>query len=130
VFLQVLAVTSAGLGAGCGEDGGGVEVLGEDVELDLTDYPDLAELDASVLIDVGMRLPIAVTRTGDAEFIVTGTECDHEGCRVNRNAAGWACPCHGSRFDLDGTKTRGPARGGLTRYDWRLEGDLLTVLAP
>jgi Rieske Fe-S protein len=129
VFLRVLTATGAALGAGCG-DGNQVDVLGEDLEIDLADYPDLAEQDNTVLIDAGLRLPIAITRISDVEFLVTGTECDHEGCGVNRNTDGWVCPCHGSRFDLDGTKTRGPAKNGLTRYEWLLDGNILTILAP
>jgi cytochrome b6-f complex iron-sulfur subunit len=129
VFLRVLAVTGTTLGTGCG-DASRVDTLSEDLEIDLVDFPDLADIDNTVLVDAGLRLPIAITRIGDAEFIVTGTECDHEHCGVKRNTDGWYCPCHGSRFDLDGTKTRGPAKGGLTVYEWLLEGDLLTILAP
>ena len=75
---------------------------------------------------------IAGTR-GQAEewrFEVTGTECSHEHCGVQRNGDGWACPCHGARFALDGARRSGPAPVGLTSYDWMLDGDVLTILAP
>lgn len=101
-----------------------------DSEVVLSDYPDLAEVDESVLIDAGTLRPIAVTRVSATEFIVTGTECDHQQCGVVRNGAGWACPCHGSAFELDGTVTQGPAHGDLAVYDWSLEGEVLTIFTP
>ncbi len=37
--------------------------------------------------------------------------CSHMGCRLNWNNAetSWDCPCHGSRFDVDGSILDGPA---------------------
>lgn len=37
--------------------------------------------------------------------------CSHLGCLVRFNAAerSWDCPCHGSRFDVDGAVLEGPA---------------------
>lgn len=35
--------------------------------------------------------------------------CTHLGCTVETKPDGFACPCHGSRFDPQGRITRGPA---------------------
>ena len=45
--------------------------------------------------------------------------CPHAGCSVNLAAAGthFACPCHRSRFALDGTRVEGPAPRGLDELE-------------
>ncbi|MCX6037022.1 MAG: Rieske 2Fe-2S domain-containing protein [Chloroflexi bacterium] len=39
--------------------------------------------------------------------------CTHLGCSVESKPEGFACPCHGSRFDPQGNVTRGPANKPL-----------------
>ncbi len=41
------------------------------------------------------------------------TTCTHLGCVVKPTAEGFECPCHGSRFALDGAVTKGPAPRAL-----------------
>jgi glycine/D-amino acid oxidase-like deaminating enzyme/nitrite reductase/ring-hydroxylating ferredoxin subunit len=45
--------------------------------------------------------------------------CTHLGCQVSFNRAerSWDCPCHGSRFALDGSVLSGPATTGLRSID-------------
>lgn len=35
--------------------------------------------------------------------------CTHLGCTVNMAQTGYACPCHGSTYDIHGQNTGGPA---------------------
>ena len=46
------------------------------------------------------------------------TRCTHVGCQVRFNSAErtWDCPCHGSRFTVDGDILNGPATRRLDRY--------------
>jgi cytochrome b6-f complex iron-sulfur subunit len=44
-----------------------------------------------------------------AGFSTISTTCTHLGCRVTPSPEGFACPCHGSHFDLQGNVLKGPA---------------------
>ena len=41
--------------------------------------------------------------------------CTHQGCVLRADTAlgSWDCPCHGSRFEADGTVIQGPATSAL-----------------
>jgi nitrite reductase/ring-hydroxylating ferredoxin subunit len=51
---------------------------------------------------------VAVFRDPAGVWAVS-TVCTHLGCIVKTTAAGFECPCHGSRFAPDGSVTKGPA---------------------
>jgi cytochrome b6-f complex iron-sulfur subunit len=55
--------------------------------------------------------------------------CPHAGCTVEHKAGGTelACPCHGSKFGLDGAVTKGPAKKPLPTYAVKLEGDTILL---
>src|SRR5213080_3180803 len=52
---------------------------------------------------------------------VFAINCSHLGCSValNKDARTFDCPCHGSRFHLDGTVLRGPAPVPLSHLAWK-----------
>ncbi|NUT52362.1 MAG: FAD-dependent oxidoreductase [Saccharothrix sp.] len=106
--------------------------------------PKLAKLNVKVAVDlVGDRLrsaeveSVADVPVGDARVVRDGTgkagayrdetgavhavslRCTHLGCLVRFNPAerSWDCPCHGSRFDVDGAVLEGPATKPLPRRD-------------
>ena len=45
----------------------------------------------------------------DDGFFAISSTCTHLGCAVARSKDGFACPCHGSRFDSRGRVVGGPA---------------------
>ena len=57
------------------------------------------------------------SRDEDGTVHAVSPVCTHLGCRVAWNVAerSWDCPCHGSRFDRDGTVLQGPAVDPLER---------------
>lgn len=48
-------------------------------------------------------------------FAALSLLCTHLGCTVKEDRQGFECPCHGSRFNADGTVQSGPAKAPL-RY--------------
>jgi len=67
--------------------------------------------------------PIAVYRDEDSRFHAVSAVCPHMSCVVewNDGERSWDCPCHGSRFDLDGTVLDTPAVEGLDTVDLAVE---------
>jgi cytochrome b6-f complex iron-sulfur subunit len=41
--------------------------------------------------------------------------CSHLGCAVEERNFGFECPCHSSRYDLEGVVLKGPAAANLRR---------------
>ena len=54
---------------------------------------------------------LAVSRDLDGTVRSVSAACSHMGCLVawNSNERSWDCPCHGSRFGMDGRVLHGPA---------------------
>lgn len=59
----------------------------------------------------------AVYRDLAGELTAVPATCTHLGCLVHFNDAetAWECPCHGSRFAVDGSVVQGPAKEPLAR---------------
>jgi glycine/D-amino acid oxidase-like deaminating enzyme/nitrite reductase/ring-hydroxylating ferredoxin subunit len=59
----------------------------------------------------------AVYRDETGTLHVLSARCTHLGCIVHFDDAerAWACPCHGSRFGVDGSVLQGPANRPLPR---------------
>lgn len=68
----------------------------------------------------------AVVRDG-AAFLALDLTCTHLGCTVTATPQGFACPCHGSRFDRDGRVVQGPAPRPLGRLRLDREGGVVRV---
>jgi glycine/D-amino acid oxidase-like deaminating enzyme/nitrite reductase/ring-hydroxylating ferredoxin subunit len=64
----------------------------------------------AVVCTVDGRLT-AVRRDEDGKLHALSGRCTHQGCAVayNDDEQSWDCPCHGSRFALDGSVLNGPA---------------------
>ncbi len=80
----------------------------------------------TVLVLPKQRLYVVRTAEG---FYALSMVCTHLGCmtRYEREAEQIACPCHGSRFHVDGTVKAGPAPRALPRLHVSIERGLVVV---
>jgi Rieske Fe-S protein len=71
---------------------------------------------------------VVVTQPAAGEFKGFSSKCTHKGCAVNKVADGTIdCPCHGSKFNLDGTVAKGPATEPLASKAVSVEGDSIVL---
>jgi len=71
----------------------------------------------AILRRAGKKL--AVYRDDGGGLHALSAACTHLGCVVAWNSAerSWDCPCHGSRFDIDGGVLHGPANAPLKKAE-------------
>ena len=65
----------------------------------------------------------------DKDIDVYNAHCTHMGCvlHFNEEKKQFNCPCHKSRFDIDGTKLRGPAKRDLDRTAFKIRNRTLHI---
>ena len=95
------------------------------------DAPTTVKLGAPADFPDGLKfLPdqrLFVFREGNT-FHAISAVCTHLGCNVNHEPGkGFACPCHGSTFEVDGRVRTGPAAWPLPRFAMSLSrrGELI-----
>jgi Rieske Fe-S protein len=65
-----------------------------------------------------------ITQPSGGQFRGFSTTCTHAGCAVNQVSGGTInCPCHGSKFNLDGSVANGPATSPLESKNVTVQGD-------
>lgn len=76
---------------------------------------------------VGVKKPILLLRGEGDTYQAILLKCTHLGCTVGyeAEAGALACRCHGSRFDLAGGVTKGPAKAPLTSFPVTIDGEVL-----
>jgi Rieske Fe-S protein len=71
---------------------------------------------------------IVVTQPTAGVFKGFSAKCTHKGCTLDKVADGTIdCPCHGSKFNLDGTVAKGPANTPLGVENITVQGDTIVL---
>lgn len=72
-----------------------------------------------------------VTQPNPGNYQGFSVICTHQGCALDEIAGGTInCPCHGSKFNLDGSVATGPANEPLSRREVSVQGDWIVAGAP
>ena len=69
---------------------------------------------------------LALMKNG-GEISAISLVCTHLGCTVALSGDRFVCPCHGSRFALDGSVIKGPAVKKLPMFETALKEGEITV---
>ena len=113
------------------------------LKLKIADYPNLASPGGSVQLKFNaLSKPLTLNRVSGQEFVTLDTICTHQGCTVGPYILSedcMRCPCHGSRYDLEGKVFRNglgvssePAPNDLNRFATTYDeaADVVTITIP
>lgn len=72
---------------------------------------------------------LVVHNPAEPNISAVNPTCTHRGCIVGWQVEKKAliCPCHGSKFDINGEVIEGPATEPLATYEVKTEGDSVLV---
>jgi Rieske Fe-S protein len=71
---------------------------------------------------------VVLTQPTAGDYKGFSAVCTHTGCLINEVADGTInCPCHGSKFSLDGAVANGPASKPLEPVAIRVQGDSIVA---
>ncbi|GGC54541.1 Rieske (2Fe-2S) protein [Hoyosella rhizosphaerae] len=71
---------------------------------------------------------VVITQPSEGNFFAFSAVCPHQGCMVQEPEDGRiVCPCHDSRFELDGSRIAGPATSGLRPRQISLNGTSIVL---
>ena len=73
---------------------------------------------------------LLIDHPSDTQFNAFTSICTHAGCTVSGYDTSnnqFVCPCHGSRFDVNGHVAQGPASAALRQFQTKFSNNLLTI---
>ncbi len=99
------------------------------VRIELADVPALRTPGSAVLVErPDALLNVWVLHLANGCFTAVWRVCTHGACDVEpREQRELYCPCHGSRFGLDGAVLQGPATRPLRSFKVVRQGDALLL---
>lgn len=74
---------------------------------------------------------VLLQRISTSEIKALTAVCTHQGCLVDlfsTSENNFGCPCHGSKFNLNGGVAQGPADAPLKSFSTLFENNVLTII--
>jgi menaquinol-cytochrome c reductase iron-sulfur subunit len=78
------------------------------------------------IVDAGA---VWLQRKANREIFALSAACPHLGCGIGLASGGFGCPCHESRFSLDGIALKGPAPRAMDPLPLKIENGRVLVQA-
>lgn len=77
------------------------------------DIDNLKNNEGTIIEEGGKK--VGIYKSYDGKVTRLSPVCTHLGCIVDwdSNNTGWACPCHGAKFNAEGKVIQGPAKKDL-----------------
>jgi len=97
------------------------------IKVRISKYPALQRVGGVALVGLLNGRQVAVVRASAKKYAAVDRTCPHAGATVITEGAGWLCPLHGSRFDVDGDRISGPTPSGLRKLRVKRKRDVLTI---
>ncbi len=86
-----------------------------------------ASTNSYVLNDKRLPNKVMVMKNADGSFKAISLKCTHLGVGLKEDSGGLSCPAHGSKFDMNGKVTHGPAKSPLRIWAVTVDGDNLVI---
>ena len=121
-------ITLAGIVALIGGWFAPVAQAAQKVKIPLNKVPKLNKIKGGVILKF-KNMEVLLIRTGKKTVSALSPICTHEQCTVQYKKK-WGeirCPCHGSRYTVDGRVTEPPAEKNLKKFLAKLEGDTIIL---
>ena len=88
------------------------------VTIDISSNSALGKAGGAAIVSYGSG-SLLIYRNSDTAFTAMTSICTHQGCSIDNYDSGtsnFVCPCHSSRFGIDGGVVAGPATQALKKY--------------
>ncbi|MDZ4269090.1 MAG: Rieske (2Fe-2S) protein [Mycobacterium sp.] len=121
-----IGVAAAALAAcSSGGDSGGEQAAASESPAE----PEVLTTTAEVPVGSGVIVgEVVVTQPVAGDFKAFSAVCTHSGCLIDSVVDGTLnCPCHGSKFSLDGEVVNGPAARPLSAEAITVQGDSIVL---
>ncbi|WP_440955801.1 ubiquinol-cytochrome c reductase iron-sulfur subunit [Methanosarcina sp. Mfa9] len=110
---------------------GAYSISGNKIEVSLDRVPELEYVGNAVsIMDDSLPDSIIIARPEKDKYVVVSSKCAHRGRALayEHDKKVFRCSSLGhSEFNLDGSKTKGPAGEGIKIYGYSIDGDKMTI---